>query len=236
MRTIHNQSDAPDKDEYYTLRETADEVAAYVKKYVSLDTPIDCPADTLDSEIPLALSRAGFTDVSFYADLPYEGHDSQVREGAVIVTNPPFSMRSQFSAWLRADKLRKFVVCCTLVDFPTYGGGSIPELSLHKNFKRPDGSIAGVAVTWVANFGYALYPRLSVLKDKAKGFCMICKNKTCTLQGSDTVLYTVNTAAKAGGVYSFCNRYQEVTTLVSFGRVFLTGGAEPTIREKDRRA
>lgn len=235
MRTVHKKPLYEDSDEYYTLRDAADAVASYARRYLSLDTPIDCPADTEESEIPLALSAAGFSDIAFYTDLPYVGHSDHVRDGAVIVTNPPFSMKAQFSAWLRGDRTRRFIVCCTLVDFPYFFGGSIDAMTNHRQYKRPDGNTAGVATCWVTNFGYAVYPKLSVLLGKSKGSCALCKKETCVMQGTDTPLYTVHTAAKAGGVYSFCNRYQVVTGKCSFGRVFLTQGLEPTLRERDRR-
>lgn len=234
MRTYQKRTVDPDNDEYYTLRETADAVAAYVKRFVSLDAPIDCPADTYDSEIPNALARAGFTDVEFYQDLPTLDNNSSVREAAVIVTNPPFSLRRWFSAYLLANPQHRFVVCSTLADFPTYGGASIPELSRHKNFLRPNGKVEGVAVTWVTNFGDARIPDVKRLYGKALGVCCQCERGSCALEHTDTYLYSIHAAARAGGVFSYCNRYT-VNGKVSFGRAFLTKGLPQTTREKERR-
>jgi len=161
---------AVNDDEWYTSRQTADKVAAWLVGVLPHDTTILCPADILpdgtESTIPLALRAAGFTAVRVTRDLPVDRMMADWREGEVVVTNPPFSLLTAFRHFLLNAGARY----CVLSRPGWSDGWNIP--SLGDKFKSTDGR--RVAAAWFQNIAdTSSMPDPSL----ALGDCAMCEHR-----------------------------------------------------------
>ena len=208
-------------DEWYTPRETADKVAAWLAERLDPGTPILCCADLLpdgsESEIPKAMRAAGFKRIRVTRDLPVITQDVQDwLPGEVIVTNPPFSLLVPFRNWAEASGAR---YCILSRPGAMRKCWSIPELG--SSFKSTDGR--GVSAAWMQNIadttGY---------EGKAIDNCSDCVSKTPSVPGmspycnagQDRPLYGWGTAVKMGIAGWFCKHKTDANGKKSFARFF----------------
>lgn len=165
---------AVNDDEWYTPRETADKVAAWLVQHLELDTPMLCPADLLpdgsESTIPQALRAAGFTRVRVTRDLPINPLLADYRAGEVIVTNPPFSLLVKFRQWAMGSGALFCVLSCPATMRNCW---TIP--SMGSNFKSACGRT--VAAAWMQNIADTTNNECDT--STAIGNCRNCERARC---------------------------------------------------------
>lgn len=197
-------------DEWYTPRATADWVAAFAAKHLGLGTPILCPADLLPdgsvSEIPKALKRAGFTSVRITRNLPVDSPiTDDWQDGEVVITNPPFSLLTNFRKWQAKTGARFIVLARPGVMRRCW---TIPGFGC--KFKSTDGR--GVAAAWFQNLADTSNPNPA----QQIGNCLQCERKgNCPKNemtgglnpGQDRPLYGWCHAANTGVAGWYCQNY-----------------------------
>lgn len=196
-------------DEWYTPRETADKLAAWLARHLPASTPLLCPADVLpdgtESTIPAALMMAGFGHVRVTRDLPLDPLLADWHEGEIVVTNPPFSLLVPFRDWLAASGAR-FCVLARPGCFRRCW--SVPEMT--SAFYTNDGR--GVAAAWHQNITDTSREEPEV----AIGNCSQCErrgacpNNAMTgglVPGEDRPLYGWSHAVRLGLVGWYCHGF-----------------------------
>lgn len=202
-------------DEWYTPRDTADRLAAWLRTVLNPVTPLLCPADLLppddrESEIPKALRAAGFTRVRVTRNLPVDDPLTDDWEpGEVVVTNPPFSLLVPFRRWAKRTGSR-FCVLTRPGTMRRVWTAPIGTRLGPDRFVADDGR--EVAAAWVQNI---IDTSSEPPEERVLGDCARCARRACPVNemtgdwtpGRPRKLYGWGIAARYGFPGWYCIAY-----------------------------
>lgn len=94
-------------DEYYTRKE---DIEAALSKVDLSDRKVYCPCDSEESEFVKYFQQPGKCKELRYNSDDFRKHDEDWEWADVIVTNPPFSLATEFGRWIKRFDKRYIVV------------------------------------------------------------------------------------------------------------------------------
>ena len=94
-------------DEFYTRKE---DVEAALKRVDLSDKKVYCPCDSEESEFVKYFQQPGKCKELRYTSDDFRTHDENWEWADVIVTNPPFSLNTEFGKWIKKFDKRYVIV------------------------------------------------------------------------------------------------------------------------------